>query len=91
MTSEIKRQLSAVKTPIVLQGNLGAMACFGKIEHLKAGFDREFDQLYWQSQSSEQRFTAAWELAVDYHRQQGMRENEFRLQRSIITLQRFPD
>jgi hypothetical protein len=50
--------------------------------------DRSFDIEYWQRQGDAAIFDAAWELAVLYHRQQGMKPDELRLQRSIESFQR---
>ena len=50
--------------------------------------DRSFDIEYWQRQGDAAIFEAAWELAVFYHRDQGMGPDELRLQRSLENLQR---
>jgi hypothetical protein len=50
--------------------------------------DRSFDIEYWQRQGDAAIFRAAWELAVLYHRDQGMGPDELRLQRSVERFQR---
>ncbi len=56
----------------------------GKIDDL----DRSFDLDFWQGQSSEARFDAAWELIVHYARVKGLDVRQLRLQRSVGTFQR---
>jgi hypothetical protein len=60
------------------------MERFGRIEDAGRSFDIEF----WQRQGDAAIFRAAWEMAEFYHRQQGMKPDEFRLQRSIESFQR---
>ena len=50
--------------------------------------DRSFDIEYWQRQGDAAIFQAAWELAVLYHRDQGMGPDELRLQRSVEHFER---
>ena len=45
--------------------------------------DRSFDVEFWQRQGAEAIFQVAWELAVFYHLDRGMRPDELRLQRSV--------
>jgi len=56
----------------------------GKIEDL----DRSFDIEFWQRQSHQARFTAAWEMIVHAHKVKGRDVRQLRLQRSIETFQR---
>jgi hypothetical protein len=50
--------------------------------------DRSFDIEYWQRQGDAAIYRAAWELVEFYHRDQGMKPDELRLQRSIESFQR---
>jgi hypothetical protein len=52
------------------------------------GADRSFDIEYWQRQGDAAIFRAAWELAVLYHKDQGMGPDELRLQRSVEHFER---
>ena len=56
----------------------------GKITEL----DRSFDIQFWQAQSSQARFAAAWELVVHANRVKGDRVRQLRLQRSVESFQR---
>lgn len=56
----------------------------GRIEEL----DRSFDLKFWQSQSPEQRFMAAWELIVHAARVKGIHVRQLRLHRSVENFQR---
>lgn len=56
----------------------------GKIEEL----DRSFDIEFWQNQSAQARFTAAWELIVHANKVKGYDVRQLRLLRSIETFQR---
>ena len=56
----------------------------GKLEDL----DRSFDVAFWQSQTAEARFEAAWELIVHANRVKGNDVRQLRLQRSVETFQR---
>ena len=56
----------------------------GKIGELSRSFDLDF----WQAQSPEARFDAAWELIVHYARVIGLDVRQLRLQRSLETFQR---
>lgn len=58
----------------------------GKIEDL----DRSFDLDFWQSQTPQVRFAAAWELIVHAWRVKGNDVRQLRLQRSVGTFQRQP-
>jgi hypothetical protein len=60
------------------------MERFGPIEDAGRSFDIE----YWQRQGDAAIYRAAWELVEFYHRQQGMKPDELRLQRSIENFQR---
>jgi hypothetical protein len=60
------------------------MERFGRIKDA----DRSFDFEYWQRQGDAAIYRAAWELIEFYHRQQGMKPDELRLQRSIESFQR---
>ena len=53
--------------------------------------DRSFDIDYWQRQGDAAIYRAAWELAVLYHRAQGMGPDEFRLDKSIEHFERSSD
>ena len=50
--------------------------------------DRSFDLRFWQAQSPEARFNAAWELVVHYAMVKGLDARQLRLQRTIETFQR---
>lgn len=56
----------------------------GKIKEL----DRSFDLVFWQTQSSKARFSAAWELIVHASKIKGIDVRQLRLHRSIETFQR---
>ena len=56
----------------------------GKLEDL----DRSFDVAFWQSQTAQARFDAAWELIVHANRVKGNDVRQLRLQRSVETFQR---
>ena len=46
------------------------------------------DLTYWQEQSDETRFDAAWEMVVEAHAIKGEDLSESRLQRSVASFQR---
>ena len=54
----------------------------GKLSDL----DRSFDVAFWQAQTPEARFSAAWELIVHYARVKGIDVHQLRLQRSVEAL-----
>lgn len=56
----------------------------GKIAEL----DRSFDLKFWQAQTPEARFTAAWELIIHASRVKGKDVRQLRLHRSVETFQR---
>ena len=57
----------------------------GRIEDL----DRSFDLQFWQNQTPQSRFAAAWELIVHAWRVKGHDDvRQLRLQRSVETFQR---
>ena len=56
----------------------------GRLEEL----DRSFDLQFWQAQSSTARFSAAWELVVQYYEMKGKDVSELRLQRTVEHFQR---
>jgi hypothetical protein len=56
----------------------------GKLNEL----DRAFDLDFWQAQSAEARFDAAWELIVHYAKVKGLDVRQLRLQRSLENFQR---
>ena len=56
----------------------------GKIKEL----DRSFDLTFWQSQTSKERFAAAWELIVHASKIKGIDVRQLRLQRSVEAFQR---
>jgi hypothetical protein len=58
----------------------------GKIAEL----DRTFDLQFWQAQTPQARFDAAWELIVHAWRVKGNDVRKLRLQRSIEAFQRQP-
>jgi hypothetical protein len=62
----------------------GIIERMGKIEDL----DRSFDLGFWQSQSPQARFAAAWELVVFANQVKGNDVRQLRLQRSVATFQR---
>ena len=56
----------------------------GKIKDL----DRSFDLRFWQTQTPQVRFSAAWELVVHAWRVKGIDVRQSRLYRSVETFQR---
>jgi len=56
----------------------------GKLEEL----DRSFDLAFWQSQTPQARFDAAWELILHAWRVKGNDVRQLRLQRSVEAFQR---
>jgi len=54
---------------------------------IKTGSD-ERDVAFWKGLSTEQRFSAAWEIITDYYRDRGL-EDELRFRRSIETAGEF--
>ena len=56
----------------------------GKITEL----DRSFDLSFWQSQSSQARFEASWELIVHASRVRGIDVRQLRLHRTVENFQR---
>jgi hypothetical protein len=58
----------------------------GKISDL----DKTFDLQFWQAQTSQARFDAAWEMIVYAWRMKGNDVRQLRLQRSVETFQRQP-
>lgn len=56
----------------------------GKIDEL----DRSFDLLFWQAQTPNARFEAAWELIVHASRVKGKDVRQLRLHRSVEAFQR---
>ncbi len=56
----------------------------GRIEDL----DRSFDLQFWQNQTPQSRFAAAWELIVHAWHVKGHDVRQLRLQRSVETFQR---
>jgi len=56
----------------------------GKITEL----DRSFDLEFWQGQSPQERFVAAWELVVHAARVKGIHVRQLRLHRSVENFQR---
>ena len=56
----------------------------GKIEEL----DRSFDMEFWQAQTPQARFLAAWELVVHAFKVKGIHVRQLRLHRSVENLQR---
>lgn len=56
----------------------------GKIEEM----DRTFDLKFWQSQSDQMRFAAAWELVVHSFIIKGKDVSQLRLQRTVEHFQR---
>lgn len=57
---------------------------FGKIEEM----DKSFDIEYWQKQTSNERFSAVWEMVETYHLRKGGSKDELRLQRTVEHFQR---
>lgn len=64
----------------------GVMERRGKITDL----DRSFDLQFWQAQTAQARFDAAWELVLHAWRVKGNDVRQLRLQRSAETFQRQP-
>lgn len=62
----------------------GFMERRGKISDL----DRTFDLHFWQAQTPQARFDAAWEMIVHAWRVKGNDVRQLRLQRSVETFQR---
>jgi hypothetical protein len=58
----------------------------GRLEEL----DRSFDLKFWQAQSPQARFSAAWEMNIYATRIKGNDVRQLRLQRSVATFQRQP-
>ena len=58
----------------------------GKIQEL----DRSFDLAFWQNQSPQARFSAAWELIIHASKVKGQDVRQLRLQRSVEAFQRQP-
>ncbi len=56
----------------------------GRLEDL----DRSFDIRFWQKQSPEARFTAAWELIIHAAKVKGLDVRQLRLQRFVENFQR---
>ena len=56
----------------------------GKLEDL----DRSFDLMFWQNQSAEARFRAAWDLVIHACRVRGINVCQLRLHRSVESFQR---
>ena len=63
---------------------IGVIERKGRIEDL----DRSFDLAFWQAQTPQARFAAAWELIVHAYRVKGQDVRQLRLQRSVETFQR---
>lgn len=62
----------------------GFMERKGKFEDL----DRSFDLTFWQSQTPQARFLAAWELIVHAAKVKGIHVRQLRLHRSVENFQR---
>ena len=60
----------------------GITMWYGRIEDA----ERYPDISYWQSQSDEKRFEAAWQMVIDAHAIQGEDLSESRLQRTVASL-----
>jgi hypothetical protein len=60
------------------------MMRYGKLSEM----DRAFDIAYWQRLGDTAIFNAAWELVVEYYKQQGISPDELRLQRTVENFQR---
>ncbi len=84
MTSDIKEKINKGELFHQETTKDGWDIRFGKIENL----DRQFDIDFWQNQTTNERFSAAWNLVAHYHLGKGESEDELRLQRSIINFQR---
>ncbi len=56
----------------------------GRLEEL----DRSFDLQFWQNQTSQMRFQAAWELIVHAWRVKGKDVRQLRLHRSVEYFQK---
>jgi hypothetical protein len=57
---------------------------YGRLEDAEAFPDLQ----YWQGQSDDAKFTAAWDMVVEAHALKGEDLSESRLQRSVASLQR---
>ena len=72
----------------IIEGKMKTKAGFmerrGRLEEL----DRSFDVTFWQKQSPEARFAAAWELIVYASKVKGVDVRQLRLQRLAETFQR---
>ena len=55
----------------------------GKLQDL----DRSFDLKFWQSQSSQARFDAMWEMIIHVAKVKGQDVRQLRLQRSVENFQ----
>ena len=60
---------------------------YGKLEDAPTFPDLE----YWQAQSDESKFAAAWEMVLEAHALKGEDLSESRLQKSVISYQRRED
>ena len=86
MSKESNAKPPQVNKTIAQNNPDGSSMRYGRIEDM----DRSFDLDFWQKLGTEAIFKAAWELAKDYHRKQGMTEDEFRFQRSFSDFKRMP-
>ena len=72
----------------IIEGKMRTKAGFverrGRLEEL----DRSFDVAFWQKQSPEARFAAAWELIVYASKVKGVDVRQLRLQRLTEAFQR---
>ena len=55
-----------------------------------AELDRSFDISFWQSQTPQARFLAAWELVLHAAKVKGIHVRQLRLQRTVENFQRQP-
>ncbi len=57
---------------------------YGKLEDAEKFPDMKF----WQAQSDEKKFAAAWEMVLEAHELKGENLRESRLLKSVVSLQR---
>ena len=61
---------------------------YGDASEIFMAMDGGFDLKFWQEQTPQARFDAAWELVVHAAKVKGVDVRQLRLQRSVETFQR---
>ncbi len=54
-----------------------------RLTTLSEAGNRSFDIMFWQRQSAQKRFAAAWSALDDFYRMRGINGYKLRLQRSV--------